>query len=199
MRYIAQVNGQQHLVELEDNGRTREVGLDDQRMTLDWSLVGDTMTSAGSGETPTHHYSLLFGAASYEAYARSVPAEDGAGMTVEVMIEGRPYLVAIEDERSQALASLAGGKHISGDASIRAPMPGLVVNVLAAVGSAVERGQTVVVLEAMKMENDLTSPRPGIVKAVRVERGQTVNQGDVLAVVGDPEGEQQAAEQDDDE
>lgn len=120
-------------------------------------------------------------------------------MTVEVMIEGRPYLVAIEDERSQALASLAGGKHISGDASIRAPMPGLVVNVLAAVGSAVERGQTVVVLEAMKMENDLTSPRAGIVKAVRVERGQTVNQGDVLAVVGDPEGEQQAAEQDDDE
>lgn len=198
MRYIAQVSEQQHLVELQENGHTREVTLDKQRMTVDWSLVGDTMTSAGSGEAPTHHYSLLLGAASYEAYARSVRSEDGAGLTVEVMIEGRPYLVAIEDERSQALASLAGGKHVSGDASIRAPMPGLVVNVLSAPGSAVERGQTVVVLEAMKMENDLTSPRAGVVKSVRVERGQTVNQGDVLAIVGDPEGEQ-APEQDDDD
>ena len=198
MRYIAQISESKHLVELQENGHTREVTLDDRQMTVDWSLVGDTMTSAGSGDSPTQHYSLLVGAASYEAYARSVESEDGAGMIVEVMIEGRPYRVTIEDERTQALASLAGGKHISGDASIRAPMPGLVVNVLAAPGSAVERGQTVVVLEAMKMENDLTSPRPGVVKSVRVQRGQTVNQGDVLAVVGDPEGEQ-AADQDDEE
>lgn len=198
MRYIAQVNEQKRLVELQENGHIREVALDERRMSVDWSLVGDTVTAAGSGETPAHHYSLLVGDASYEAYARQVESEDDAGTTIEVMIEGRPYRVTVEDERSRALASLAGGKHISGDASIRAPMPGLVVNVLAAAGSAVERGQTVVVLEAMKMENDLTSPRVGVVKSVRVERGQTVNQGDVLAVVGDPEGEQ-APDQDDDE
>jgi biotin carboxyl carrier protein len=140
---------------------------------------------------------MLVGDHSYEAYARLAPDADAEGTTVEVMIEGRPYIVTVEDERTRALASLAGGAHVSGDAPIRAPMPGLVVNVLAEQGSAVERGQTVVVLEAMKMENDLTTPRAGVIKAVRVERGQTVNQGDVLVVVGDAEG--RPPPQDDDE
>ena len=198
MRYVAQVGERKHLIEMQENGHTREVTLDDRHMSVDWRPVGDARPTIGASVTAAEHYSILVGNTSYEAYVRSVETADDEGTTVEVMIEGRPYLVAIEDERSQALASLAGGKHVSGDASIRAPMPGLVVSVLAGPGASVERGQTVVVLEAMKMENDLTSPRAGIVKSVRVERGQTVNQGDTLAVVGDPEGEQ-TAQQDDDE
>jgi biotin carboxyl carrier protein len=52
----------------------------------------------------------------------------------------------------------------------------------------VQRGQAVIVLEAMKMENDLMTPRTGIVKSLRVAKGQAVNQGDLLAVIGDPAG-----------
>ncbi|MGZ3678949.1 MAG: acetyl-CoA carboxylase biotin carboxyl carrier protein subunit, partial [Ktedonobacterales bacterium] len=89
---------------------------------------------------------------------------------------------------------LAAGAHVSGDAPIRAPMPGLVRSVLAEQGAEVQRGQTVVVLEAMKMENDLPSPRAGIIKFVRVEQGQTVNQGDILAIIGDPAGSEPAQE-----
>jgi biotin carboxyl carrier protein len=62
-------------------------------------------------------------------------------------------------------------------------MPGLVIGVPLEVGSKVTRGQTVVVLEAMKMENDLGSPIAGTLKDVKVSTGQTVNQGDVLAVI----------------
>jgi multidrug efflux pump subunit AcrA (membrane-fusion protein) len=51
------------------------------------------------------------------------------------------------------------------------------------------RGQAIVVLEAMKMENDLTTPRAGVVKSVSVAKGQTVNQGDTLAIIGDPDGD----------
>ena len=64
-----------------------------------------------------------------------------------------------------------------------APMPGLVVGIPLAVGTDVTRGQAVIVLEAMKMENDLPSPIAGTIKEVRVDRGQTVNQGDVLVVI----------------
>jgi len=62
-------------------------------------------------------------------------------------------------------------------------MPGLVLNITKAAGETVARGETVVVLEAMKMENDLSTPHAGTVKEVLVSKGQTVNQGDVLVVV----------------
>ncbi|HEX2350831.1 MAG TPA: acetyl-CoA carboxylase biotin carboxyl carrier protein subunit, partial [Ktedonobacterales bacterium] len=71
---------------------------------------------------------------------------------------------------------------------IRAPMPGLVSNVLAQEGQEVARGQAIIVLEAMKMENDLVTPRAGVVKRVGAAKGQTVNQGDMLAIIGDPDG-----------
>ncbi|HEY7849294.1 MAG TPA: acetyl-CoA carboxylase biotin carboxyl carrier protein subunit, partial [Ktedonobacterales bacterium] len=56
-------------------------------------------------------------------------------------------------------------------------------------GQEVARGQAIVVLEAMKMENDLTTPRAGVVKRVSVAKGQTVNQGDTLAIIGDLDGD----------
>jgi biotin carboxyl carrier protein len=113
------------------------------------------------------------------------------------VVQGRPYIVEVRDARSQALARLASAAHASGEASIRAPMPGLVSNVLVTLGEEVQRGQTIVVLEAMKMENDLTTPRAGFVRSLRVTKGQTVSQDDVLATVGDPSGAKAAEESDD--
>jgi biotin carboxyl carrier protein len=69
---------------------------------------------------------------------------------------------------------------------MKAPMPGLVVNLPVALGDLVQRGQTVAVLEAMKMENDLTAPRSGVVKDIKVAKGQAVNQGQALLVIGEP-------------
>ncbi|MFI5274679.1 MAG: acetyl-CoA carboxylase biotin carboxyl carrier protein subunit [Ktedonobacterales bacterium] len=191
MRYIATVDGRQHLIELEANGHLRRVTVDGRELAVDCRLIGPTggAASAPPEGVPAAHLSVLIGDHSYEAYARAVPAaagEEGAARTVEVHVHGYPYVVTLQNERDQALASLAGAAHVSGDATIRAPMPGLVVNVLAQPGDAVARGQTVVVLEAMKMENDLQAPRAGVVKSVRAEKGQTVAQGDALAVIGDP-------------
>jgi biotin carboxyl carrier protein len=189
MRYVALIAGRTYMVEVAANGHTRSISLDDQTLTVDWQVVGGESLHAGAtAEEPANHLSLLIGDRSYEAYVRALPPESSETVdrVVEVMIGGIPYTVTVRDERSQALASLASGSHLAGDALIRAPMPGLVANVLATEGAEVKRGQTVVVLEAMKMENDLTAPRPGLVKAIKVVKGQTVNQGDVLAIVGDP-------------
>src|SRR5207248_9512016 len=91
--------------------------------------------------------------------------------------------ITVEDERVTPLTRSIHGSHESSEGMVRAPMPGLVLRLPMDTGSIVERGQTVVVLQAMKMENDLASLMSSKVKEIRVSKGQTVNQGDVLVVV----------------
>lgn len=191
MRYVATIGEQTYTIGLREDGHQREVTLGDNRLTVDWRPVGGAALSTGKDNADqAGHYSLLLGAQSFDVYVQPVPAddEDGASHVVEVHVRGQVYRVRLADERARALASLAGGAHASGDANIRAPMPGLVSNLLVEEGAEVQRGQAVVVLEAMKMENDLPAPRAGIVKGLRVSKGQAVNQGDLLAVIGDPAG-----------
>jgi len=193
MRFVATVGGRKLAIGLQEDGHLRRVTLGGRELTADWRRVG-----SGPAEPTAERavqYSLLIGDRSYDLFVRAVPRPEGGAPAYEVSLGGRTYAVGVQDERTQALAGLAGEGHVSGDAVIRAPMPGLVSNVAAVEGTAVGRGQPVIVLEAMKMENDLTAPRAGVVKAVRVSQGQTVNQGDVLAVVGDPPGSERTAEE----
>jgi biotin carboxyl carrier protein len=74
-------------------------------------------------------------------------------------------------------------EHGDGAAEIRTAMPGKVVRILVEKGGSVEKGDGVLVVEAMKMQNELKSPKTGTVKDIRVEEGSTVAAGDVLAVV----------------
>jgi biotin carboxyl carrier protein len=201
MGYVVTVNGHQHTLDLEANGHLRRVTLNSRTLTIDWRTIGRDQSAPGR---PDDHiadqYSLLVGTASYTAYVRSLDEASGderTGRKIEVVVHGRPYVVEVQDTRSQALASLAGAAHASGEAAIRAPMPGLVSNVLVTPGEEVQRGQTIVVLEAMKMENDLTTPRAGYVRALRVTKGQTVSQDDVLATIGDLKGSEAEDESDD--
>ena len=191
MRYVATIGERAVTIGVQEDGHQREVTLGDNRLTVDWRPVGGMALSAAK-DAPYRagHYSLLLGAQSFDVFVQSVPAdeEDGTSRVFEVYVRGQMYRVRLADERARALASLAGGAHASGDANIRAPMPGLVSNVLVEEGTEIQRGQAVVVLEAMKMENDLPAPRAGVVKSLRVSKGQAVNQGDLLAVIGDPVG-----------
>jgi biotin carboxyl carrier protein len=198
MRYVAS-SGERHItIELEENGHRRQVTLDEALFEVDWQAVGGAVLRATAGAADGH-YSLLVAGRSFDCYVRSLPREDagarGGEQVFEVEIAGQTYRVGIQDERTRQLAGLASS-HEHGEAPITAPMPGLVSNIMAEVGQHVERGQTVVVLEAMKMENDLGAPRAGIVRAIKVAKGQTVNQAQVLAIIGDEEG---AALEEDDE
>lgn len=190
MRYIASLGDQRFSINVEENGQQRQIALDDAAYAVDWLRIGGAIASSGAGR-----YSLLVNHRSYEVVVRRLEVDDEGGQRYEVLIEGQPYTVRLEDERERALASLAGGAHESGDASIKAPMPGLVVNIPVALGETVERGQTVAVLEAMKMENDLSAPRGGVVKEIKVAQGQAVNQGQPLIIVGDPAGAAKAPEE----
>ncbi|HET9478281.1 MAG TPA: biotin/lipoyl-containing protein [Pyrinomonadaceae bacterium] len=87
----------------------------------------------------------------------------------------------IDPKRLRSGQNSSGHHH--GVAQIVAPMPGKVVRVQVEAGATVEKGAGVVVVEAMKMQNEMKSPRAGVVLSVNVQPGDTVNAGDVLAVL----------------
>ena len=96
-------------------------------------------------------------------------------------LDGFRYEVEALDERTRAIRELSGaGQAASGPAPLIAPMPGMIVRVAVQVGDTVQPGQGLVVMEAMKMENELRATTAGTVKAVRAQPGTAVEKGAVL-------------------
>lgn len=163
MKYITTINGQKFEVDIRNdgsvwvNGRSREV---------DFLSLGPTL------------YSIIMDTAQHEVVVES---DENA---VEVLLNGRLYTGTVLDERSQLMLSRRGGSQAdSGEVTIRAPMPGLIAVVQCKEGDTVEAGQTLVILESMKMQNELKAPRAGTVQRVSVEAGQTVEQRKVLVTL----------------
>ncbi len=103
---------------------------------------------------------------------------------VLVVVNGLQYQAEVQDEARARLARVASaGRARHARRELRAPMPGLVVKVLCQVGDSIPAGQPAIVLQAMKMENELSLPHDGVVAAVSVQPNQTVEQGQVLMVL----------------
>jgi biotin carboxyl carrier protein len=100
----------------------------------------------------------------------------------DVSLHERNYAVTIVDPK-RLRSGPDSDRHQHGLAEITAPMPGKVVRVQIETGATVEKGAGIVVVEAMKMQNEMKSPRAGVVVSINVKPGDTVNAGDVLAVV----------------
>ena len=101
-----------------------------------------------------------------------------------VDLDGSTYLVEVEEYARHVIRTRGGVGGGAAGQTIKAPLPGKVTHVAVAVGDHVERGDTVVVIEAMKMENEFKATAPGTVTEVRVRPGQAVNAGDVLVLIG---------------
>jgi pyruvate carboxylase subunit B len=99
----------------------------------------------------------------------------------EAQFRGTSYLVEVVDQRTRHIRSLtAGAARPDASAQVKAPMPGLVVRVLVEPGQQVQAGQGLVVLEAMKMENELKAKANATIRSVSVNPGQAVEKGQVL-------------------
>jgi biotin carboxyl carrier protein len=125
--------------------------------------------------------SIVVGGRSYRV-VREDDAPAGNGSETAVLLRGARFPYRIEDPRSLKARRAHSGGH-TGPKMIKASMPGRVVRVLAQRGDAVAAHQGVVVIEAMKMQNELKSPKDGMVAEIRVSAGDTVSAGDVLAVI----------------
>jgi biotin carboxyl carrier protein len=120
-------------------------------------------------------YSILLGARSFEVKIEY----DGEGYSATV--EGRRYAIVVRDPRR--LSHAGSGLAQSGPLKLSAPMPGKIVRVLVEQGQTVAAGQGLIVVEAMKMQNEIKSPKAGVVQAVHVQQGGSVSAGQALLIV----------------
>lgn len=113
-----------------------------------------------------------------------------------ITVNGKAYDVAVEEASGGAAAPAAAPVAVSAPVqaapaaaapadgtAVNAPMPGTILDVKASVGDTVTEGQVLMVLEAMKMENDIVAPKAGKVSAISVKKGDSVNSGDALAYI----------------
>jgi biotin carboxyl carrier protein len=111
----------------------------------------------------------------------STSRSDGSGRELQLSIQGREYTVTVDDARSLLIRSyLSKGHAASAPVAVRAPMPGLIVRVEVEAGQLIRVGQGLVVLEAMKMENEIKALSAGKVADVHVTPGKAVEKGELL-------------------
>jgi biotin carboxyl carrier protein len=165
MKYVASINGSE--VEIEIN-------VDDKIIVNGEPYSVDFRSVAGQ---PV--YSLILNGCSYEALVQ--PSDKG----LEVLLQGQFHLVVVEDERARRLRQTSD-THISkrGEFHLKSPMPGLIISIAVREGQKVSKGDRLITLESMKMQNELSSPLDGIIRSLRVKSGDSVEQNQVLLTVG---------------
>ena len=166
MAFLAKLADQTYRLEIEDVGKSvYKISIDGHEFLVDGKKTGRT------------NYSLIVDNRSFEIEV------DNSEDEYRVLVDGRNYRVHMVDERRVRVGGAQGGRELHGRQKVSVPMPGKVIAVLVSEGDAVEKGQGLVIVEAMKMENEVRSPINGEVKEIRVEPGETVEGGAVLVMV----------------
>jgi biotin carboxyl carrier protein len=164
VKYVTTIGETDFIIEVLDK---RRVSVNGQVMEVDFENI--------SGQPV---YSMVIDGKSYEAYVYEVEDE------WQVLLLGQQYPVKVEDEREKRLRAAAGGTVAeSGEFHLKAPMPGLVVTLAVEQGQEVAKGDVLVILESMKMQNELKSPRAGRITRLRIKVGETVEQRQTLLTV----------------
>jgi biotin carboxyl carrier protein len=164
MRYDIGLGGRIYCLELRRKGDRWECTLDGRDISIQAVPVGaDTL-------------SILLDGRSFEV------KREARGDNVAVFIRGLRYEVSVQDPRSWRGRTHAPQDE-AGPQKLIASMPGKVVRVLAREGDAIASGQGIAVVEAMKMQNEIRSPRAGMLKKLLAHEGMKVNAGEVLAIV----------------
>jgi len=167
-------------VEAAGSRRTIEV----QRASAGWTVIVDGRPMQASVSRSGGRWSVLYGTAGDDVVLRSYEAvlEPRHRSDQLVRVNGHAVKVSFV-EHARRSGSVGGSSAASGIKDVVAPMPGRIVKVLVKAGDRVAGGQGLVVVEAMKMENELRAPREGTVAAVRVSEGMSVDANTVLVVV----------------
>jgi biotin carboxyl carrier protein len=164
--YLATSREQTHRLEVQQERDKLGVSLDGRDFPADVLRIAP------------HHYSMLLDGRHYEV---DVLEMEEASV---VLVNGQPFRVEIRRERGRHGGPQPGkGEDQTSQQSVIAPMPGKVVKLLVKPGDVVREGDGVVVVEAMKMENELKARVAGTIAEIRTQEGTAVNGGDVLVVI----------------
>ena len=164
MKYVAIINDQQYEIEIDNSGRVLVNG---EARDVDFLNLGGSL------------FSVITENRSYEAVI------DDDEDKIAVMMTGRLFETQVLDERAMLMMQRRGAQP-TGSGEVHAPMPGLIVEVTTEPGAAVSQGDTLVILESMKMQNELKSPSDGLVSAIHVEAGQAVDKNELLLEIKAP-------------
>jgi len=165
MTYDVVVDGKTHRVELIRGEKLWSCKVDGQEMEVDAALTARDVLS------------ILIGGKAYEIKReRSLQGE------LHMVIGSARYAVDVQDPRSLKTRRAVAGAE-AGPQKIKAAMPGKVVRVLVTEKQEVKAGQGVIVMEAMKMQNEMKSPKDGRVQKILAAEGSAVNAGDTLAII----------------
>ncbi len=164
MIYEVKVADKSHRVELHKEGNQWRCKLDGRDVLLDAIATQDGV------------FSILLNGKSYEV------KQENTGTDVNIVVGCQRFPAQVRDPRSLR-SRRVGDAGSQGPKKITAPMPGKVVRILAPAGTSVEHGQGVIVIEAMKMQNELKSPKKGTVSKLNVSEGAAVEAGQALAEV----------------
>jgi biotin carboxyl carrier protein len=164
MKIDVTLQGRLHNVELTHSGERPQ-----------WKIDGREV-EADALEISRGRYSIIVDGGSFEVQVE----ESSTGL--RVVADGYEYSVAIENPR-ELKKNRAAAAEAQGRQNILAPMAGKIARTLVQVGDQVQAGQGLVIVEAMKMQNEVRSPKSGTVERLGVVEGQTINPGDVVAVV----------------
>ncbi|HUI84902.1 MAG TPA: biotin/lipoyl-containing protein [Candidatus Binatia bacterium] len=165
MTYDVIVDGKTHRVEIVRGEKLWSCRIDGQEFEIDAEMTARDVLSA------------LLGGKAYEIKReRSIDGE------LHMVIGSARYAVDVQDPRSlRTRRSMAGAD--TGPQKLKAPMPGKIVRILVSEKDEVRAGQGIVVMEAMKMQNEMKSPKDGTVQKILTAEGAAVNAGDTLAIV----------------
>lgn len=164
MNYSAKLLDREYIVSLEDRGEK-----------VDLKLNGKPVSFSYTTRKNKHRFLMLVDSMSYDVEVNRTNGK------FSVFIYGREFEVTAEDERLAKLREVAGlESDVSDKKDIAAPMPGLVVKMLKSPGDLVEKGEGVIIIEAMKMENELKAAADGEIAEILVKQGQAVDKGQCL-------------------
>lgn len=112
---------------------------------------------------------------------------------VKVTVNGTTHTVELEEKTSEVPVTVrpvvtrpvaASNNATTNDKPLKSPLPGVILDVFVKVGDSVKNGQKVVLLEAMKMENNIDADKDGVVKEIKIAKGDSINEGDTLLIIG---------------
>lgn len=168
MKLQAAVEGEKHEIEITREGERIRARVDDRDYELEAS------------EPEPNVYLLKHKGKIFEAF---VSPQKNAAEPLSIRVGSAEFDIVIADPKRLRGTSGTGGDDASGKVEIKTAMPGKVVRILKAIGDTVEKGEGVIVVEAMKMQNEMKSPKDGTIKDIRVAESDTVGAGDVLVVI----------------
>jgi biotin carboxyl carrier protein len=167
MKLRAEIAGKKHTLEIKHDGSHVIAEIDGRRYEVEARI-----------QQPGVYLLLAEG----HVYECRIDHTEAKRESPEVTVGNHAYTITLTDPK-RFRGAQSSGSHTNGTAQIVAPMPGKVVRVLVEAGALVEAGDGIIVVEAMKMQNEMKSPKAGKVTTINVAAGATVNAGDVLAVV----------------